>query len=185
MLSARGELIAPGELGAVEAAARGEFPFGFRRQVLARPFGVSERVRIGDMDDGMAVQPVDVALWPVRMPPIRALEITPPLAEISQIDRMIWRRENQRAGIEHMRQRAGILFWIGRNFRKCFMPGGADEFLELPIGHRRAIDPEAVDRDAMDRRLFRVMPIGSHAERAAGDENHVRLWRCRLLQPFG
>ena len=52
MLSARRELIAPGELGAVEAAARGEFPFGFRRQVLAGPFGVGQRIRISDMDDG-------------------------------------------------------------------------------------------------------------------------------------
>src|SRR5215470_4882273 len=44
MLSARRELVAPGKLGTVEAAARRELPLRFGRQVLARPFGVSERV---------------------------------------------------------------------------------------------------------------------------------------------
>jgi hypothetical protein len=87
------------------------------------------------------------------MPPIRPFQITPPLAEISQIDRMIWRRKDQRAGIEHMRQRAGILFWIGRNLGKGDMPGGADEFLELPVGHRRAVDPEAIDPSAILTRI--------------------------------
>src|SRR5215469_5758219 len=42
MLPTGGELVAPGEFGAVEAAARGEFPFGLGRQILARPFGVSK-----------------------------------------------------------------------------------------------------------------------------------------------
>ena len=181
MLSAGRELVAPGEFGAVEAAARGELPLRFGRQVLARPFGVGERVRISDVHDRMIVQAVDVALRPVRMPPIRALQEPPPFAPIFQIDRMIRRREHQRAGIEHVRQRAGIAFWIGRNFGKGDVPGGADELLELPVGHRRAVDPEAVDGDAMDRRFFGIMLIGSHAERAAGNPDHVR--RRRLIRP--
>jgi hypothetical protein len=111
------------------------------------------------MDDGMIVQTVDVALRPVGMPPIRALQISPPLAEVSQVYRMIRRRENERASIKHMRQRAGIAFWIGRNFRECLMGGGADEFLELPVCHRRAVDPEAIDGDAMNRRFFRIVFI--------------------------
>src|SRR5262249_54337964 len=40
MLAARRELVAPGELGAVEPAARGELPFGLRRQFLAGPFRI-------------------------------------------------------------------------------------------------------------------------------------------------
>src|SRR4051794_38539970 len=35
------QFIAPGKLGAVETAARSIFPFGFRRQRLTRPGGVS------------------------------------------------------------------------------------------------------------------------------------------------
>ena len=79
------------------------------------------------------------------------------------------RREHQRAGIEHVRQRAGIILRIGRNFRKGDVAGRLDEFLELPVCHRRAVDPEAVDGDAMGRRLFGIMLVGAHAERAAGD----------------
>ena len=40
-----------------------------------------------------------------------------------------------------------------------------------------AIDPEAVDRDAMNRRFLGVVPVGAHAERAAGDEEHVLIIR--------
>jgi hypothetical protein len=49
------ELVAPGELATIDAAARGEFPLGFGWQLLARPFGVSERIGIGDMQDRMVV----------------------------------------------------------------------------------------------------------------------------------
>ena len=88
--AARRELVAPGELGAVEAAARGEFPFGFGRQLLAGPLRVGERIAKRHMHDGMIVEPVDVALRPVGMPPVRALGEGPPLAEVAQIDRMRW-----------------------------------------------------------------------------------------------
>ena len=74
MLAAGREFIAPGELGAVETAARGKFPFGFGRQILAGPFGVGERIAIGDVHDRMIVEPVDVALRPVGMAPVRAFE---------------------------------------------------------------------------------------------------------------
>ena len=62
MLAAGRELIAPGKLGAVEPAARDEFPFGLGRQLLADPRGVSQRVRKCHMHDRMIVEPVDVAL---------------------------------------------------------------------------------------------------------------------------
>jgi len=48
-----------------------------------------------------------------------------------------------------------------------------DESLELAVRHRRAIDPEAADRHAMDRRLFGVMVIRAHGECAAGNPDHV------------
>jgi hypothetical protein len=95
---------------------------------------------------------------------------------------MARRREHQRAGIEHVRQRAGIILRIGRNLGERLVAGGFDEFLELPVGHRRTVDPEAVDGDAMRRRLFRIMLIRSHAERAAGNEDHIRMGR--LLRPL-
>jgi hypothetical protein len=55
------------------------------------------------------------------------------------------------------------------------MPGGADEFLELPVGHGCLVDPEGIDGDAMRGRFLRVMLVGSHAEGTAGNEHHVRM----------
>src|SRR5262245_34419002 len=59
VLAAGGQLVAPGEFGAVEAAARGEFPFGFGRQVLAGPGRISLGVPIGDVNDRVIVEPTD------------------------------------------------------------------------------------------------------------------------------
>jgi hypothetical protein len=45
---------------------------------------------------------------------------------------------------------------------------------------RRAIHPEPVDRDAMNRRFLKVMLVRSRAECTAGDEEHFRI----LLVPL-
>ena len=115
------------------------------------------------------------------MPPIRALQKSPPGAPVFQIDRPIGRPKNQRAGIEHVRQRAGIVLRVGRNFRERLMSGGPDEFLELPIGYRRAVDKKAIHGDAVDRRFLGIMFIRSHAEVAARNPDHVG--RRRLARP--
>ena len=72
-----------------------------------------------------------------------------------------------------MRQRAGIIFRIGRDLGHGFVAGRLDEGLELPVRHRRSVDPEAVDRHAMDRRFLRIVTVGSHAKGAAGNPDHV------------
>ena len=59
VLAAGRELVAPGELRAVEPAARGELPFGFGRQLLAGPVRVGLGVAIGDVHDRMIVEPAD------------------------------------------------------------------------------------------------------------------------------
>jgi hypothetical protein len=43
----------------VVAAARGEFPFRLSRQILARPLGVGFCVPVGNMNDGVMVEPAD------------------------------------------------------------------------------------------------------------------------------
>src|SRR3546814_6015564 len=50
---AGGQFVAPGIVGAIEAAARGIFPFGLGRQRLSGPGGIGLGIGIGDMDDRM------------------------------------------------------------------------------------------------------------------------------------
>ena len=173
VLAAGRELIAPGELRAVEPAARGEFPLGLGRQILARPSGIGERIGKGDVHDGMIVEHVDAALRPIGMAPVSTLHERPPLAPVAQIRHGLPRREHQRAGVKHVRQRARIILRVRRDFRGRDMAGRLDEFLELPVRHRRAVDPEGINRRAVERRLLGVMIVGAHAEGAAGNCGHV------------
>jgi hypothetical protein len=115
------------------------------------------------MHDWMILLALDIGFVSVGMAPIRAFAEPPPLAPIFQINRMSGRREHQRAGIEHVRQRAGIIFRVRWNLGKRL----------VPVRGRRAFDPKIADGDAMDRRLFRIMFFGAHAERAAGNKNGV------------
>ena len=56
------------------------------------------------------------------------------------------------------------------------------EFPELAARDRRAVDPETVYRDPMDRRLLRIVLVGSHAECAAWYPLHAimlaKFMRC-------
>ena len=61
MTAIRHEFIAPRKFGAVESAARREFPFGFGRQFLAGPARIGERVAEGHVHDRMIVEPLEVA----------------------------------------------------------------------------------------------------------------------------
>src|SRR5215472_12721662 len=66
------ELVAPGELGPLEAAARGKLPFRLGGQVLAGPLGVGFRVAIRNVHDRMVVEAGDRGARTVRAPPIGA-----------------------------------------------------------------------------------------------------------------
>src|SRR5204863_5533929 len=61
-LAARRELVAPAILRAVEAAARGELPLGFARQLLAGPPRVGLRVLERDVHDGVIPEPLERAV---------------------------------------------------------------------------------------------------------------------------
>ena len=124
------------------------------------------------MHHWVIVESVDVALRAVGVTPVGAFQELPPLAPVLQIDRTLRRREHQRARVKHVRQRVGIVLRVRRNFGEGCVTGGFDEILELPVGHRRAVDPEAVDTDAMRRRFLRIMPVRAHAKGAAINAHH-------------
>jgi hypothetical protein len=126
----------------------------------------------------MVVEPANRAAWPVRPPPIGAELEVPPLAPVAQVDRMPRRREDEGAGPEHVRQRAGVVLGIRLDFGEGDVAGCVDELAELAIGHRRAVDPEAVDAYVVGRGLLAIMPVRSHTEAAARDEDHPVTRSC-------
>ena len=80
------EFLAPGELCAVEAAARGKFPLGLGRQLLAGPFGIGLGVLVGDLHHRMVVEPADMAALAVGPAPVGAEGEIPPLAPVAEVD---------------------------------------------------------------------------------------------------
>ena len=169
----RREFIAPRKFGVFKSAARCKFPFRFGRQFLAGPLRVGERVVERHMHDGMIVQPTDFASGSVGMSPIRALGERPPLTEVPEVDRMIGRREHQRARIDHVREYSRIILGVGRNLGDRDVTGSLHELPELPVCHGMAIHPETVDGHAMRGGFFRIMFVRPHAKSAAGYPDHL------------
>ena len=71
----------------------------------------------------MIVEPVDVALGTVGMPPVGALHERPPLAPVAQIDVEARLHEDQRAGIEHVGQGARVILRVGWNLGDGLVTG--------------------------------------------------------------
>src|SRR5262245_25695875 len=86
-LVARLQLVAPGVGRAREAAARGVLPFGFIRQFGARPTGIGFDVAPSHVHHGMIEKLVERALRSIRMAPVGAVHVAPPLRHVAQIDR--------------------------------------------------------------------------------------------------
>ena len=61
------------------------------------------------------------------------------------------------------------------------MSGRLHKFPQLLVGDRRAIDPEFADGDTVRRCFFRIVLVRSHAERAAGNPDHVSGVDARCL----
>ena len=80
---ARELLVPPGEGRALEAAAGGVLPLGLGRELLAGPGGVGPGVLEGDVDDGVAVAPVDRRPGPAWAFPERARNVPPPVPEVA------------------------------------------------------------------------------------------------------
>src|SRR3954451_9041313 len=66
---------------AVAPAAGGELPLRFGRQIAPHPAGVSEGVLVSDVDDRMVLLARNRTPRPLRLAPVRAGDISPPLGE--------------------------------------------------------------------------------------------------------
>jgi hypothetical protein len=116
---------------------------------------------------------IDIAFRAVGMPPVGALNEGPPLAPVAQVEGRLRAHEHQRAGVKHVRERAGIVFRTGRNLGEGFVTGRLHELLELAVCHRGPVEPKAIDRDPMRRGFLGIVMIRTHPERAAGSPDHL------------
>ena len=82
------------------------------------------------------------------------------------------RAEDDRRRHQHLGQRPWVVRGIGRALRDRHPTGHFDETPEVGVGHRVAVDPEAVDRHLVRGRLFGVVLVGAHQERAAWNPCH-------------
>jgi hypothetical protein len=81
-LAARAEFVSPDKRLSGLPTTSGEFPLRFGGQALAGPLRIGQSVFIGDLDDGVVVLAVDVALRTERVTPVRARDVAPPLEVI-------------------------------------------------------------------------------------------------------
>jgi hypothetical protein len=71
-----------------------------------------------------------------------------------------------------LREKPGIILWIGRDLGECDMTRRFNEGGEFGVTRRSGVYLETVDTDGMPRRFLRVMIIGSHLEGAALEPHH-------------
>ena len=165
--------IAPRIGGALETAARGEFPLRFVGQFLAGPCRIRLRVLVGDVYGRMIVLAENRAVRSVRVTPVRAGHIGPPRAMVAQADRPRRLDEDERPRDEEFRSGVRIHFPRRHALGEGDVAGLGDEAGKFRIGHRKAVDPESVDGLAADRPLLAVERIRAHQKATAGNEDHV------------
>ena len=79
MLSIGRQVIAPGIELLLQSTACGELPFGFGRQALAGPVGISNRIVPGDLHDGMGRAVIDVRAGAFGVAPVGCVDLAPPV----------------------------------------------------------------------------------------------------------
>src|SRR5438094_6247163 len=112
MTASRRQFMAPRELGLIQSAAGRILPLGLSRQLLAGPSGVGFGVSVGDVHNGMIVETANRTALAVGPTPVGTELEAPPVREITKVDWMVGRTEDERTSLQHVRERAGIVPWI-------------------------------------------------------------------------
>ena len=166
-------LVAPDEGAAVEPAARGQLPLRLARQLLPGPGRVRLGVLEGDVHHGLVLAAVDRARRAVGMTPAGAGCPRPPLAQVPEVDRPLRPREDERAGHEVLGRSARERARIERALGDGDVARVVDEGREQTVRDLERVDPEALDADAVCRRLLRIVRVGAHPIGGPVDPDHV------------
>src|SRR5690349_14756046 len=101
------------------------------------------------------------------MSPVCAGNIGPPVVMIAEINAPLRFLKDDGRRLEHLRQSSRIVFRLWRTLSDSDMVRGFNKAGELLVGYRVSVDPEALNRGGVRRRLFGIMTIRSHLENAA------------------
>ena len=172
----RRELLAPAERRAVQPAACSELPLGLGGQVFAGPGRVGGGILERDMHDRFALAPPNRAVRPVRVLPVGAGQIGPPVVHVARPNRASRHAKHGAARLQQLGLRARIERRIERAFGQGDVVCGSDERGEVGIGDGVSIDPEAVDRDVVGGSFLRIVRVGPHSEGAARNLGHPIRW---------
>ena len=93
----RAGFVAPGELGALEAASGGVLPLGLSGQIRTGPVDVGARVLVGDVDHRVIRAAFHRAARSFGLVPAGARGPGPPLTEVAQVHRAARRGEHHRS----------------------------------------------------------------------------------------
>ena len=144
-----------------------------RRQLLPGPGRVRLGVLVGDVHHGLVLAALGRARRAVGMAPAGAGRPGPPLAQMPEVDRSLRPREDQRAGHEVLGRSAGERARVERALGDGDVARLVDERREQAVRDLERVDPEALDADAVRRRLLRIVRVGAHPVRRPVDPDHV------------
>ncbi len=168
------ELLAPHELGGLQAAPGRPFPLGLGRQILAGPGGVRLDVGPGHMHHRVISEAADRALRPAWVPPVGARHPRPPRVGVVERHRPARFAEHRRGRHQHLGERPRVVGGFGHLLGHRDVPGLLHEAGELVVGHRAAVHPESTDGHEVRRGLLGIVVVGPHPERAARNPHHAR-----------
>src|SRR5262249_21404994 len=126
-----------------------------------------------DVNDGMIFAALDRTARAFGIFPVRAGHVSPPGVWI--VERYVMRRRRKHCAPRNQLfgGRAGKIFWIGFAFGDGLVAGGLHELLELSVGDRSLVHPEAVDGDLMGWRGVRhAAGVAAHPESSARYPDH-------------
>src|SRR5579864_1758923 len=99
------------------------------------------------MNDRIVPAPFDAAPRALRLPPVGALHVGPPLVMVVEWHRLWWWSEHHGARDEILGRCAWEVFGPGRSFGNGHVASRLHELNKLVVRHFGAVHPEAVDID--------------------------------------
>lgn len=122
--------------------------------------------------------------WPERLAPACVRNVCPPPARVIQWEGPRRSLEDKRSRDQELHRCSWVVGGVEWSLGNGLVAGLRHKALELGVRDRVAIDPEAIDANAMDRRLLRIEVVRAHQEIASRNPLHV-LARWLVLRRRG